>query len=518
MISRRGVLNLQKRIKNSRMIRLFIFIATFSAILFLVSKDEPNPTRRAVTSEPVPANCSLPASQSWVEKVNRIRWVAYSSPNPNPDQGFYQPTTDTVYQDLTSLRKANFTGLITYASAGIMGKQFLDIAQSLGFKGIIMGIWSPTNQDELNNAKNAAGLPIVLGYSIGNEGLSGARDRYSITSLCSAIADLRAATGKPVSTSEDIETYYWRPELLSVGDWLYPIAHPYWHFTKYPQDAIQWEQTQYAALLNKTNRFVFFKEVGLPTAGAFGLSEMNQDSYYRGLAETDVRFAYFEAFDQPSKVHASVEPYWGLFHSDLDPKLLAWNLMGYRLFTADNASNNWMQECSGGNAKDCSIAANGTTLLVGKGLHAKEYRSFISFNTSGLPDNAIVTSIKLRIKSTDIVGINPLNNRHELMVDVCTPPDGKAVRYQEIDFRTGFSCSNNVGTFDKAQNSGWYNVNFSSDAFQSINLTGATQFRLRISGVENIEAVRAYLVFDNGAVNATNNPILLVRYAIPPSN
>ncbi len=198
MISRRGVLNLQKRIKNSRMIRLFIFIATFSAILFLVSKDEPNPTRRAVTSEPVPANCSLPASQSWVEKVNRIRWVAYSSPNPNPDQGFYQPTTDTVYQDLTSLRKANFTGLITYASAGIMGKQFLDIAQSLGFKGIIMGIWSPTNQDELNNAKNAASSPIVLGYSIGNEGLSGARDRYSITSLCSAIADLRAATGKPV--------------------------------------------------------------------------------------------------------------------------------------------------------------------------------------------------------------------------------------------------------------------------------------------------------------------------------
>ena len=47
--------------------------------------------------------------------------------------------------------------------------------------------------------------------------------------------------------------------------------------------------------VDQTDRYVFFKEVGLPTAGAFGLSEANQDLYYRGLARTDVHFAYFEA-------------------------------------------------------------------------------------------------------------------------------------------------------------------------------------------------------------------------------
>ncbi len=509
-------MNLQKRIKHLRAVRLFLLIAVFLAILISISKDEPSPTRRTVTSEPVPVDCSLPSSQSWIEKVNRIRWVAYSSPNPNPDQRFYQPTPETIYQDLTVLRKADFTGLITYASAGIMGKQFLDIAQSLGFKGIIMGIWSPTNRDELNNAKNAASLPIVLGYSIGNEGLSGTRDRYSISNLCEAIYDLRTSTGKPVSTSEDVETYYWRPELLSVGDWLFPIAHPYWHFTKYPQDAIQWEQAQYTALLHQTGLFVFFKEVGLPTAGAYGLSEINQDLYYRGLSKTDVRFAYFEAFDQPSKNYANVEPHWGIFHANLDPKILAWNLMGYHLFTADNASNNWTQKCSSNNEK--CVNSNDAALLVGKDLQNKEYRSFLSFNTSSLPDGAIITSVKLKIKSTDVVGVNPLNNRHGLVADVCAPPDGKTVRYQSVDFRAGFSCNDNAGSFDTAPNNGWYTADFRPEPFQSIDLTGATQFRLRIGGIENIDAARAYFVFDNGVSNEQNSPVLLVRYIIPGSN
>ncbi|HUI90343.1 MAG TPA: hypothetical protein VLX61_16615 [Anaerolineales bacterium] len=479
-----------------------------------VSGDEPGPTRRVVVAEAVPASCSFPASRGWIEKVNRIRWVAYSSPHLDSDQGFYQPTPETIYQDLTVLRKAQFTGLITYGSAGIMGTQFPGIAQSLGFRGIIMGIWSPTSQDELNNAQNAASLPIVLGYSIGNEGLSGARDRYSISILCSAIADLRSRTGRPVATSEDVDTYDSRPGLLSVGDWLFPIAHPYWHSTKYPQDAVQWEQAQYSALQDKTGLFVFFKEVGLPTSGAYGLSDFNQDLFYRGLAETDVRFAYFEAFDQPSKTHASVEPHWGIFQADLGPKLLGWNLMGYRLFTADPGSDFWVQECSGRNRNQCIMDVHETELVVGKDLRDKQYRSILSFNTSGLPDNAVITSIKLKLKSTGVAGVSPLNNRHGLMVDICTSPSYRTVRYQTIESPNGLNCNDNVGTLDPAPNSGWYTADLRPEAFQSLNLTGVTRFRLRISGIEAMDSARAYMLFDTGATEISNGPMLSVHYAL----
>jgi exo-beta-1,3-glucanase (GH17 family) len=50
------------------------------------------------------------------------------------------------------------------------------------------------------------------------------------------------------------------------------------------------------------------------------MSEANQVAYYRLLNDTPVVYVRFEAFDQPWKNWAPVEPYWGLFHSDRSPK------------------------------------------------------------------------------------------------------------------------------------------------------------------------------------------------------
>ena len=465
----------------------------------------------------LPANCSRPVNKKWIDKVESIRWVAYSSPNPNPDQGYYQPTADSIYRDLLTLKKANFTGLITYGSAGIMGKQFLTIAQSLGYQGIIMGIWNPQGQDELDNAMNAASLPIVLGYSVGNEGLSGTRDRYTLIDLCSAISALRAGTGKPAATSEDIETYYRLPKLVTIGDWVFPISHPYWHFTKYPLDSIQWEIDQYAALQERTRRFIFFKEVGLPTAGAYGLSEANQDLYYRGLAETDVHFAYFEGFDQPSKHTSSVEPHWGIFNSNLTPKLLGWDLMGYRLFTSDNAAPDIGQVCSKTSGQDCSINSSRTMLLVGDDLQHRQYSANLSFNTSGLPDGAIVTSVKLKVRSAGVVGSDPLNNRQDLVADICRSVVNEAGRTRVSNLRRWAVCNQNAGIFDKTPNSGWYTADFLPSAFQSINLRGTTQFHLRMADASGRESSRAYIKFFSGEADPqeSNNPILLVKYSLP---
>jgi exo-beta-1,3-glucanase (GH17 family) len=456
--------------------------------------------------------CSAPVDSSWVEKVNRIRWVTYSSPSRNPD-GISQLTTGRITQDLLTLKKAGFTGLITYGSAGIMGRQFLTVAGSLGYKGVIMGIWNPLSHVELNNAANAAGLPVVLGYSIGNEGLSERPERYSIADLCGAVSGLRASTGKPVTTSEDIDTYYRRPELLWTGDWIFAISHPYWHSTKYPDAAIQWEEHQYAALAEQTDRFIFFKEVGLPSAGAHGLSETNQDLYYRGLAETRVRFAYFEAFDQPSKSYAAVEPHWGVFRADLEPKLLAWNLMGYRVFTAEKGSGNWVLGCRNSTGSDCSPIESEETLLVGRDADGRHYRSFLVFDTASLPDDAVVTSVKLKIRTAGIMGPNPLNNHQDLIVDICLPPAHTTPWMREAE--TVKTCVSNTAVLDETPTGGWYTADFSADAWQSINLTGDTQFRLRIDRMVNQRGKRSYVRFRGADPGGPNSPVLVVRYYIP---
>ena len=265
-------------------------------------------------------NTAKPAT--WQQKVSSIRWVAYSPPSANPNKNI-EASIEAIREDLVVLRRAGFTGLVTYGSSGRMGHDLPTLAQAAGFQGLIMGIWDPTNQGEIANAKSAAKLSITLGFCIGNEGL---HQRYELPVLSAAIESLRKATGKPVTTTEEIDDYS-DPALLRLGDWVFPNAHPYFHNQLDPDLAVRWTQAAYDDTVRRAGRFVMFKEVGLPTAGGPGLSEENQARYYQELPKTSVRFVYFEAFDQTWKTDLPVEPHWGIFRSDRTPKLLAASLI-----------------------------------------------------------------------------------------------------------------------------------------------------------------------------------------------
>jgi len=274
---------------------------------------------------PVIAGCERSA-QTWESEVSNIVWVAYSPPGADPDKGI-QSTPEAIHHDLAVLRSAGFTGLVTYSSTGIVGQQLPAIAASEGFSGLILGVWDPANRQELDAAKGAGQLPIVLGYCVGNEGY---KKRYTPALLCSAMEDIRKATGKPVTTAEPIDRYSDPAALLNLGDWVFPNAHPYFHGRYDPAAAVRWTQGAQDELKQRTNRFVLFKEVGLPTAGDAqnALSEENQERYYSALARTDVRFVYFEGFDQPWKKNLPIEPHWGIFNADRTPKRFALRLMG----------------------------------------------------------------------------------------------------------------------------------------------------------------------------------------------
>jgi exo-beta-1,3-glucanase (GH17 family) len=206
-----------------------------------------------------------------------------------------------------------------------MGYNLPTLAQSARFQGLIMGIWDPTNQEEIATAESVAKLPIILGFCIGSEGL---HKRYEISALSASINSLHKSTGKPVTTTEAIDDYSDKA-LLQLGDWVFPDAHPYFHNQFDPDAAVRWTQAAYDDIARRAGRFVMFKEVGLPSAGDQGqqLSEANQKRYYQELAKTSVRFVYFEAFDLPWKTDFPVEPHWGIFHSDRTPKSLAAYLM-----------------------------------------------------------------------------------------------------------------------------------------------------------------------------------------------
>ena len=271
------------------------------------------------------SNLRPAANTNLLQKVRAIRWICYAPTNFNPDAGILPPDS-SMEADLVLLKKAGFTGLVSYGCDGVLGKTLPALAQKHNFEGLILGIWSPENPEELQNARAAANLSVVTAFCVGNEGLN---VRYDFETLKAVMDTLRRNTGKPVVSSEQVEDYA-DQDLLNLGDWVFPNVHPYWHKINTPTDAAAWTAKKAQDLAARSGRMVLLKEVGFPSAGddARGMSEQTQADYYRLLENSGTPFCYFEAFDGPWKTWEPVEPYWGLFRADRSPKLVVLNLPG----------------------------------------------------------------------------------------------------------------------------------------------------------------------------------------------
>jgi exo-beta-1,3-glucanase (GH17 family) len=263
-------------------------------------------------------------------KLFGIRWVAYAPTNWDPESSPpLVPSDDSIRKDLQVLREAGFDGLITYG-AGLTS--IPKIAEQTDFQGLLQGVWNPNDPGEMQQAKKiAAGSGILVGIIVGNEGLMSRR--YDLWSLQKAMEEMRRETGLPVSTTEIIESYYSKRELIDWSDFLAPNAHPFFHgrAMRDPVRAVEWTRRTFQEFgVEAGGKPVLFKEVGLPTAGDTGLSEKAQAQYYALLRQTEVKFAYFEAFNGPWKRGGAVEAHWGLFKADRSPKLAVRVITGKR--------------------------------------------------------------------------------------------------------------------------------------------------------------------------------------------
>lgn len=250
--------------------------------------------------------------------------VAYNPRMFSPAQPSAQ-TISQILQDLHALRSAGVRGLVTYSAAGTLGL-IPKLAREVGFDGtIIMGIWDPRDREEWQHA--LAQRDFVDGYCLGNEGLG---IRYQPEELAARMAELRKLTGRPVTTSEPIDSYLkgpYRAWLLTHSDWLFPLAHPFWAAQADPTQAVDWILARYDFLTSTSGRPVILKEAGFPSAGVPGADEETQLKFFQALESTRISFFYFEAYDQAWKPAAlsrgDVEAHWGLYRSDGSPKIAA---------------------------------------------------------------------------------------------------------------------------------------------------------------------------------------------------
>ena len=155
-----------------------------------------------------------------------------------------------------------------------------------------------------------------------------------------------------------------------------------------------------------------------------------------------------------------------------------------------------------------------TLFNLGDDAANKQYRAILSFNTAGLPDNAIITSVTLKIKQQGVpMGANPFLTMGNLLVDIKKGNFGTAV-LQAADFQA-LASKNSALTFINNPVGGWYTRAMATTGFPFVNKVGNTQFRLHFAKDDNNNHLANYLKFFSGNAPAASQPVLVIQYYVP---
>ena len=246
---------------------------------------------------------------------------------------------DSIRADLAAV-KPYFDGLITY-SAHAGAERVPDIAREMGFRAVIIGIWSIYDEAERANAMAAAqrNPDIVAGISLGNETVLGQRGTWG--DLAYQIETMqKALPSVPVTTAEPFAQFLDSPDALSTVkamDFMLVNIHPIFETWFRQAKAPNWADFVVRVTARLVQLFpgpILVKETGVPSGpAASGYDEDMQHDFWRALEaqmppSASRAFSYFSAFDAPWRANDTSpqpgahpeEAHWGMFSAARAPK------------------------------------------------------------------------------------------------------------------------------------------------------------------------------------------------------
>ncbi len=184
------------------------------------------------------------------------------------------------------------------------------------------------------------------------------------------------------------------------------------------------------------------------------------------------------------------------------------------VLTANGMQDGWILEASETSGAGGTLNRGATVLKVGDDAANKQYRSILSFDTSALPNEAVITSVTLMLKHAGVSGTNPFQTHGKLLADICQGPFNNDSTLQLADFKV--TCSKNKALlYTNTKVNKWYSQSLSADDFQYINLEGVTQFRLRFNKDDNHDFGADFLKIYSGNAGAAKRPQLIIEYHVP---
>jgi hypothetical protein len=136
------------------------------------------------------------------------------------------------------------------------------------------------------------------------------------------------------------------------------------------------------------------------------------------------------------------------------------------VFTSLPAHDGWVLASTATNKKGGALNSSAATFNIGDNKANRQYRAILSFDTSSLPKEAVITGVTLKVKQKGKVGADPMKLLKGIRVDMQTGALSGAAGLQAKDFRAASQNNQMRGPnfFESAARSSPWMVLFGMDA------------------------------------------------------
>jgi hypothetical protein len=185
-------------------------------------------------------------------------------------------------------------------------------------------------------------------------------------------------------------------------------------------------------------------------------------------------------------------------------------------FSSVAAYDGWILESNETSNSGGSLNTNSMTFSLGDDNQDRQYRLILHFDTSSLPDNAVITDAKLRLSTNgNVSGSNPFSTHDKVVIELNTGPYSGSTALQLNDFKIP-SDRNGAGAVRDNLINGFYRGRIKGAALDFFNLTGPTQIRLRFKLDDDDDSIADLVEFFSGdAASNSDRPRLVIYYYIP---
>ena len=186
-------------------------------------------------------------------------------------------------------------------------------------------------------------------------------------------------------------------------------------------------------------------------------------------------------------------------------------------FTSIGAQDGYILESSETSNVGGTATATSTTtsaLRVGDDSSNRQYKTIVSFDTSGIPDGATILSATLRLRRGTVSGTNPFTTHGTCWADVQSGTGfSGSTTLQTADFQATATAVQAASLTNAANNLDWSEGTLNAAGLAAINKTGTTQLRVYFNLDDNNDFGADYIGYYSGENGTTaNRPQLVVTW------